>query len=201
MVSAAPDSLAAESCVAPVPQEERDVDRNDQEKTESSRAMGLELGPALEKNEGDQNDVDPTTTAAETPFKLKTKQLMSRLSMGGFKAKLPQRTSGRASVGEHTKTLTVNTTEQLRDLDADVSDINDEELDSCEDMSDVLVTKSPHKARVKLSPPKDFNTDRPLEDYVFEDDLISAAHGNKKLLPTDEDTVVDESRTGFNMVQ
>lgn len=211
MISAAPDSVATESCTAALLQQEQDVDRNAQEKVDPSPAVGPALGPAVGTNEEakqDQSDVEPTTTATETPFKLKTKQLMSRLSMGGFKPRLPQRakaSDGMAtSAGEQTKTLTANVTSQLRDFDADVSDINDEELDSYEDISEVLGNKSPRKAGVKLSPPEDFNMDGPLEDAVFEDDLIPAAHDKKRLLPTDEDDVEDERRrkteAGFNTV-
>lgn len=209
MVSAAPDSVATESCTATLLQQEQDVDA--QEKVTPSPAVGPALGPAVGTNEEakqDRSDVEPTTTAAETPFKLKTKQLMSRLSVGGFKPRLPQRAKASdgmaASAGEQTKTLAAKVTSQLSDFDADVSDINDEELDSCEDISEVLDNKSPRKAGVKLSPPEVFNQDRPLEEDVFKDDLIPAAHGKKRLLPTDEDDVKDERRgkteDGFNTV-
>lgn len=201
MISAAPDAVTTESCQAPLAQQEQEVDRNHQEMVDPNSAVGPECGPVPVKNveaEQDQNDVEPTTIAAETPFKLKTQQLMSRLSMGAFKAKLPQRakaSDGAATLaGEHTKTLTRNVTSQMSNFDGNVSDINDEELDSCEDVSEVLDTKSPQKARVALSPPKDFSTGRPLEDNVFEDDFISAAHGKKSLFPTDRDDMQNEEK-------
>lgn len=214
MISATPDSVATESCTAALLQPEQEH-RNAQEKVDPSPALGSALGLAVVTNEEakqDESGVELTTTAAETPFKLKTKQLMSRLSMGGFRPRLPQRAKARdgmaTSAGQQTLTanvtLTANFTSQLSDFDADVSDINDEELDSCEDISEVLNNKSPRKAGVKLSPPEDFNMDGPLEDAVFEDDLIPAAHGKKRPLPTDEDDVEDERRqkteASFNTV-
>lgn len=209
MISAAPDSVATESCTAALPQQ--DVDQNAQETIDPSPAAGPMLGPAVVTNEEakqDQREAEPTTTAAETPFKLKTKQLMSRLSMGGFKARLPQRAKagdGMATpAGEQTKTLTASVSRQQSHPEADVSDINDEELDSCEDISEVLDNKSPPQAGVNLSPPQGFNMDGLLQDTVFEDDFIPAAHGNKRLLATDEDDVEAERRqkteAGFTTV-
>lgn len=210
MNSAAPDAVATEIYTAALLQQEPELDRHAQGTVDPSPTVEPALGPAVVTNEEakqGQSDVEPTATAAETPFKLKTKQLMSRLSMGGFKPRLPQRAKASdgmaASAGEHTKTLTASVAAQLRDFDADVSDINDEELDSYEDISEVLDNKSPHKAGVKLSP-EDFNTDGPLEEHMFEDDLIPADHDKKRLLPTDEDDVEDERRRktedGFNTV-
>lgn len=199
MIGAAPDSVATESRTEALLQQ--DGERNAQENVDPSPAAGPRLGPAVVTNEEakqDRPDVEPTTTAAETPFKLKTKQLMSRLSMGGFKPRLPQRAKASdgvaTSAGEQTRTLTASVSSQLSHFEADVSDINDEELDSCEDVSEVLDGKSPPKAGVELSPPEDFNMDGSFEDAVFEDDVIPAAHGNKRLLPTDEDDAEDEKR-------
>lgn len=209
MISAAPDSVAAESCTAALPQQ--DVDRNAQETVDPSPAAGPTLGPAVVTNEEakqDQRDTEPTTTAAETPFKLKTQQLMSRLSMGGFKPRLPQRAKAgdgmATSAGEQTQTLAASVSGQPSHFEADVSDINDEELDSCEDISELLDHKSPPQAGVNLSPPEGFNMDRLLLDTVFEDAFIPAAHGNKRLLATDEDDVEAERRqkteAGFTAV-
>lgn len=209
MISAAPDSVATESCTAALPQQ--DVDRNAQETVDPSPVAGPTLGPVVVTNEEakqDQRDAEPTTTAAETPFKLKTKQLMSRLSMGGFKPRLPQRakaSDGMAtSAGEQTQTLTASVCRQPSRFEADVSDINDEELDSCEDISELLDNKNPPQAGVNLSPPEGFNMDGLLQDALFEDDFIPAAHGNKRLLATDEDDVEAERRqkteAGFTTV-
>ncbi|XP_056872223.1 uncharacterized protein knl1 isoform X1 [Takifugu flavidus] len=193
MISAAPDAVATETCQAPSTQQEQEEGRKHQEEMDPDPAAPPGCGAALvhqEDAEGDQNDVGPTQTAAETPFKLQTKQLMSRLSTGGFKAKLPQRTKASdgaaAPAGEPTKTLAASVPSQMRNFDADVSDINDEELDSCDDVSEPLDTKSPSQARVKSSPPKSFGMDGPLEDNVFDDDLVSAARGNKSRFPAND---------------
>lgn len=198
MISAAPDAVATE---APSTQQEQDGGRNHQEKMDPNPAAWPGCGAALvnqEDAERDQNDVGPTETAAETPFKLQTRQLMSRLSTGGFKAKLPQRTKvsdgAAASAGEPTKMLAASVPSQMRNFDANVSDINDEELDSCEDVSEVSDTKSPSQARVKLSPFKSFSMDAPLEDNVFDDDFVFAARGNKSRFPTNDADMEDEKR-------
>lgn len=201
MISAAPDGVATETCQAPSTQQDRDGGRNHQEKMDPDPAAAPGCGAApvnQEDAERDQKDVGPSDTAVETPFKLQTRQLMSRLSTGGFKAKLPQRSKasdGRAaSVEEPTKTLAASAPGQVGNLDADVSDINDEELDSCEDVSEPLDTKSPSQARVKVSPPRSSSTDGPLEDNVFEDDLVSAARGNKSRFPAKDGDGEDEKR-------
>lgn len=199
MISA--DGVATETCQAPSTQQEQDGGRNHQEKMDLDPAAAPGCGAApvnQEDADRDQNDVGPTETAAETPFKLQTRQLMSRLSTGGFTAKLPQRTKASdataASAGEPTKTLTASIPSQMRNFDANVSDINDEELDSCEDVSEVLDTKSPSQAREKLSPPKSLSMDGPLEDNVFDDDFVSAACGNKSRFPFNDGDMEDEKR-------
>lgn len=184
MVSAAPDAVATETCQAPSTQQEQEGGRNHQDRMDLDPAAAPGCGAALvtqEDAEGPQNAVAPTETAAETPFKLQTRQLMSRLSTGGFKAKLPQRT--KASDGAATQTFAAGAPSQMRIFDADVSDINDEELDSCEDVSEPLDTKSPSRARVTLSPPKSSSVDGPLEDNVFDDDLVSVARGDNSRFP------------------
>lgn len=185
MVSAAPDAVATETCQAPSTQQEQEGGRNQQERMDPDPAAAPGCGAALvtqEDAEGHQNAAGPTQTAAETPFKLQTRQLMSRLSTGGFKAKLPQRT-------KTTKTLAASAPSQMRIFDADVSDINDEELDSCEDVSEPLDTKSPSRARVTLSPPKSSSMDGPLEDNVFDDDVVSAARGDNSRFPGNDGDV------------
>lgn len=210
MISAAPDAAATETCQAPPTQQDQDGGRNHQEQMDPDPAGAPGCGAApmnQEDAERGQSDVGPTETAAETPFKLQTKQLMSRLSTGGFKAKLPQRTKAgdgaAASAGQPTKTLAASVPSHMRNFDADVSDINDEELDSCEDVSEPLDTKSPSQARVKLSPPKSSSTDGPLEDNVFDDDVVSAARGNKSRFPANGSDTEEEKRLkapGFHTV-
>lgn len=196
MISAAPDAVAAETCQAPSTQQEQGGGRNHQEKMDPDPAAAPGCGAALvtqEAAEGDRNGVGATETAAETPFRLQTRQLMSRLSTGGFKAKLPQRAKASDGAGEPTKTLAASVPSQMRTFDADVSDINDEELDSCEDVSEALDT-SPSQARVTWSPPKRSSMDGPVEDNVFDDDFVSAARGNNSRFPANDGDAEDEKR-------
>ncbi|XP_072218693.1 outer kinetochore KNL1 complex subunit KNL1 [Leuresthes tenuis] len=124
---------------------------------------------------------------------------MSRLSVGGFKAKLPQRSNIEdskrvASVGETTRTVTVSVTSQLNNFEDDVSDIYDEELCSYEDVSETLDTRSPAKISEKESPSQEFNMFEPLEEDVYQDDCIGSVHRQKRPLPADGDSKEDEKR-------
>ncbi|XP_040921109.1 uncharacterized protein knl1 isoform X2 [Toxotes jaculatrix] len=203
MINIAPDTVAMESCTTPLPQLEHDLDKNSKDKTISLPVEQPELEMGLVNSQNDtqaqcltQGEETSTTT---TPFNLKTKQLMSRLSMGGFKAKLPQRSKPNepkkvSSVGEHTGTININVTNNLGKFDNDVSDIYDEELGSYEDMSETLDTRSPQKITEKVSHSQEFHIDEPLEEGVFEEDLISAVNGKKRSLPEDENYMEDEKR-------
>ncbi|XP_073348418.1 uncharacterized protein knl1 isoform X2 [Pagrus major] len=199
MINTAPDTIAMESCTAPLPQLE-----HDQDKTKSLPVMEPELEMGSVNTEEDAQaqclmDEEQPSTASTTPFNLKTKQLMSRLSVGGFKPKLPQRSKADDpnkvnSVGEHTRTVTVNVTHQLNNFDGDVSDIYDEELGSIEDMSEMLDTRSPRRAQEKVSPSREFYMDGPLEDNVFEEEFMRDVHGQKRPLPEDENNMEAEKR-------
>lgn len=203
MIHIAPDAVATEGCTAPLPQPEHDLDPNSKDKTQSQPVKEPELKMASREHKENHQahclmEEEPTTDASTTPFKLKSKQLMSRLSMGGFKPKLPQRSKPNDaekanSAGDHTRTITVSVTNQMRGFDADVSDIYDEELGSCEDISEMLETKSPHKATEKVSPSQEFYMDGLLENNVFEEES-SGVNGKKKLLPLDENNTEDEKR-------
>ncbi|TKS76372.1 Kinetochore scaffold 1 ALL1-fused protein [Collichthys lucidus] len=201
MIKSAPEAIALDNCTATLPQlENMDMDKNPKDKTE------LELG--LENTEENTQaqcfvEEEQTTMTTTTPFNLKTKQLMSRLSVGGFKAKLPQRSKPDDpkkvnSVGEHTRTIDVNVTNQLNIFDDDVSNIYDEELGSLEDMSEMFDI-SPQKASEEEHPSQKFNMDEPLDDDVFDQDFISAGHGKKRPLPVDEDSMEDEKRMKGSM--
>ncbi|KAI3363664.1 hypothetical protein L3Q82_001283 [Scortum barcoo] len=201
MINTAPDTIAMDSCTAPLPELEYAMDKNAKDKTKIPPVVEPELEMDLGNTEENTAQClvqeHPSTTT--TPFKLKTKQLMSRLSMGGFKPKLPRRSKPDDpkkvdSLGEHTRTVTVNVTNQLSNFDGDVSDIYDEELGSLEDMSETLDTRSPQKATEKQSPSQEFKMDEPLEDDVFRRDFISAVHGKRRPLPEDENNMEDEKR-------
>ncbi|KAM8726119.1 uncharacterized protein knl1 isoform 1-T2 [Acanthopagrus schlegelii] len=197
MINTVPDTIAMESCTASLPQPE-----HNQDKSQSRPVMEPELEMGSVDTEEDaqclMEEEQPSTTST-TPFNLKTKQLISRLSVGGFKPKLPQRSKPDEpnkvnSVGERTRTVTVDVTNQLNNFDDDVSDIYDEELGSIEDMSEILDTKSPRRAQEKVSPSKELYMDGPLEDNVFEEELIRDVQGQKRPLPVDENDTETEKR-------
>ncbi|GLD49688.1 uncharacterized protein AKAME5_000333900 [Lates japonicus] len=205
IINTAPDAIAMENSTTPLPQLDDDLDENSEDKTKSMPVAEPEAELGLVNTQDNtqaqcltQGEEEVSTTTA-TPFNLKTKQLMSRLSVGGFKPKLPQRSKPDdpkkvKSFGEPTRTMTINVTNQLTNFDNDVSDIYDEELESYEDVSETLDMRSPQKITEKVSPSLEFNTNEPLDEDAFEEDLISAAHGIKRPLPTDENDMEDEKR-------
>ncbi|XP_034756666.1 kinetochore scaffold 1 [Etheostoma cragini] len=201
MVSTAPDTIAMDSRTAPLPLLEQNMDDTSNNKTKSLPVTEPQLEMGLVNTEeytqaqclmqGEQ------PSATRTPFNLKTKQLMSRLSMGIFKAKLPQKSKPDDpkkgnSVDKHQRTFPINVTHQLGNFDHDMSDIYNEELGSYEEMSETLDIMSPQKATEKESASQEFNMDELLEEDVYEKDLIDAASGKKRPLPADN--VEDEKR-------
>ncbi|XP_026197742.1 kinetochore scaffold 1 isoform X2 [Anabas testudineus] len=204
MINTSPEDVVMSSHTVPLPQLNYDLDKNQTDKTRCLPVgePGLEIG-LLNAEDGTQahclKEEEERASITATPFNLKTKQLMSRLSVGGFKPKLPQRSKPDGpkkmnSMREHTKTITVNVTSQLSSFDNDVSDIYDEELGSCEDVSETLDTRSPQKSCDKLSCSQEFDTDEPLDEYLFEEDFISGVQGQKRPLGQDEINTEDEKR-------
>ncbi|XP_078130065.1 uncharacterized protein knl1 [Sander vitreus] len=203
MVSTAPDTIAMDSHTAPLPHLERDMDKTSNDKTESLPVTEPQLEMGLVNTEENtqaqcllQGEQPSATT---TPFNLKTKQLMSRLSVGIFKAKLPQKIKPDDpkkgnSVDKHQRTVAVNVTNPLSNFVDDVSDIYNEELDSYEDMSETLDIMSPQKATEKVSASQEFDMDELLETDVSEKDFISPVSGKKRPVPADENNVEDEKR-------
>ncbi|XP_051909255.1 uncharacterized protein knl1 isoform X3 [Hippocampus zosterae] len=141
-------------------------------------------------------------TAVGTPFKLKTPELMSRLSTRGFKPKLPQRSradepkkaadsaSGISQEKSAGRTATDVTSTLNKWNDDDVSDIHDEELGSCEDFSDTLDNKISENA----IPFEDFNVDETSPDNVFQENSPNGAQGIKRRLPSDENQTGAEKK-------
>ncbi|XP_067427794.1 kinetochore scaffold 1 isoform X3 [Thunnus thynnus] len=205
MINTSPDTVAMDSCTAPLPELDHDLDKT---KTKSLPVVEPELEMGLANTEENTQAQCPPqgeqTSTTTTPFKLNTKHLVSRLSMGGFKPKLPQRSktghpkkvdsSHVNSMREHTRTKTISAPNQLSNLDNDVSDIYDEELGSFEDLSETLDTRSPQKVTEKVSPSQESNMDEALEDDEFEEDFLSAVQGKKRPLPEDENNTKDEKR-------
>ncbi|XP_029352178.1 kinetochore scaffold 1 [Echeneis naucrates] len=203
MINTAPYITAEESCTPPLVQLDHNLDETAKDEAKSLPVEEPELEMGLANRDSQDNTQAQCLNQGEeasvtaTPFNLKTKQLMSRLSVGGFKPKLPQRAKAGDpkkgnSVGEQTKTMTLNLKNQMSSFDNDVSDIYDEELGSCEDMSEMLDTRSPQKVSEKLS---HFEFDiELLEEDVFEGDCMSSAQGKKRPLPEDEGKMEDEKR-------
>ncbi|XP_010791246.1 uncharacterized protein, partial [Notothenia coriiceps] len=198
MMNTAPDTIALDSCTAPVTGLESEMDQNSMDKTaflpvtESAHEIGL-----LNTEENPQAQCLTQEKPSTTPYNLKTKQLMSRLSVGGFKAKLPQRNKPddqkkESAAGEHTRT--VNVTNQLSNFDDSVSDIFDEELESYEDLSETLDTMSPPKSTEKESTTQDLYVDDNLLDNLFQQDLSSIVNSKKRPLSEEENNPQDEKR-------
>ncbi|XP_074541813.1 uncharacterized protein knl1 isoform X2 [Halichoeres trimaculatus] len=141
----------------------------------------------------------PFSPITTTPYNLKTRQLLSRLSVSTFEAKLPQRPRPEdqkkvISAGDHTRTMPLNVTNQLNNFDADVSDINDEELGSLEDETETINTRTPQKTSRLLSPPEKIHMEEPLEGDLFEEDFMSAVCGRKRPLEEKNSLEEDEKR-------
>ncbi|KAJ4929046.1 hypothetical protein JOQ06_004667 [Pogonophryne albipinna] len=196
MMNTAPDTIALDSCTAPVTGLESEMDQNSMDKTaflpvtEPAHEIGL-----LNTEENPQAQCLTQEEPSTTPYNLKTKQLMSRLSVGGFKAKLPQRNKPddqkkESAAGEHT--TTVNVTNQLSNFDDGVSDIFDEELGSYEDLSETLDIMSPPKATEKESATQDLYMEEILQDNLFQQDL--SVNSKKRPLSEEENNPQDEKR-------
>ncbi|XP_027895588.1 kinetochore scaffold 1 isoform X2 [Xiphophorus couchianus] len=177
LINAAPDPAAMETCTP----------------------LLLHLDPNVEKNTNDAEAEQLSVASSSTPFSLKTKQLMSKLSVGGFKPKLPKRnTAGelnKSAVKEPTKTFTVSFPNQLSQFDK-ITDIHGEELVDCEDFSETIDTMTPEKFSKKDNSSNQFSTFQPLEeDFAYMDDFTSSSPRQKRSLPDNEDeTEEDEKR-------
>ncbi|KAF3850131.1 hypothetical protein F7725_019850 [Dissostichus mawsoni] len=198
MMNTAPDTITLDSCTAPVTGLESEMDQNSMDKTaflpvtEPEHEMGL-----LNTEENPQAQCLTQEEPSTTPYNLKTKQLMSRLSVGCFKAKLPQRNKPddqkkEFSAGDYTRT--VNVTNQLSNFDDDASDIFDEQLGSYEDVSETLDIMSPPKATEKESATQDIYMEKLLQDNLFQQDLSSSVNSKKRPLPEEENNTEDEKR-------
>ncbi|XP_032441940.1 uncharacterized protein knl1 [Xiphophorus hellerii] len=177
LINAAPDPAAMETCTP----------------------LLLHLDPNVEKNTNDAEAEQLSVASSSIPFSLKTKQLMSKLSVGGFKPKLPKRnTAGelnKSAVKEPTKTITVSFPNQLSQFDK-ITDIHGEELVDCEDFSETIDTMMPEKFSKKENSSNQFSTFQPLEeDFAYMDDFTSSSPRQKRSLPDNEDeTEEDEKR-------
>ncbi|XP_033847323.2 uncharacterized protein knl1 [Periophthalmus magnuspinnatus] len=178
-------------CLDPEPKLE--VDKN--------KLLQVEPDVDLEKSEMKSEALDEPFCAPTTPFKLETKQLMSRLSVVGFKPKLTKRGKSEEikaldgsvqAASEPTKTQTIQVQNQADNFDLNVSDINDEELGSYEDVSEMLDAKSLDDGS-KMSLFHEFDLDQKLQDDVFEEEF-APVNEKKRPLPDEAYIAEDEKR-------
>lgn len=187
---------AAPAHTAPSPQLGSDLDRDS--KGEPQPANEPEVDAASGECEGDarancSTGEDRTAGAASaTPFKLKSGDLVSRLSMGGFKPRLPQRAKADDAVKAppvrgHASTAAPGLAGEPPGLDdCNVSDLYDEELGSCDDVSETLETESPHPRR-KAGDTAGVPQELGAEDEVFQEGRASDGNIKKRPLTSDED--------------
>ncbi|MEQ2167702.1 hypothetical protein GOODEAATRI_006820 [Goodea atripinnis] len=203
LINVAADDTAMESCTAPLPHVESDLDKNSNCKTSSPSGVEPVLGIGLGNDTNDTETQNPTkaelpSVGISTPFSLKPKQLKSRLSVIGFKPKLPKRNNAdelKKSVfeGEPTKTFTVSVANQLSRF-YQIRDIHDEELVDCEDFSETIDTMTPEKIPGKERTSNQFSTPQLLEDDEFLGDFMFCSPRHKRSLPENEDDREDEKR-------
>uniref|UniRef100_A0A3Q3KAG7 Knl1 C-terminal RWD domain-containing protein n=1 Tax=Monopterus albus TaxID=43700 RepID=A0A3Q3KAG7_MONAL len=200
VINTAPDPIVMDSCTVPLPQLDHDLDQNSRDKTKSLSVVEpeLKLGMVNAEDKTQAQCLTDREQTTATPFNFKTNQLMSRLSMGGFKPKLPQRSKPDDQqkvnyLGERRGTIKPG---QLSNFDSDVSDIHDEELGSYEDVSETPDT-SPQKIEDHS---QEFIMDESLEENGFEEDFTSAARGQKRPLPEDKSIMEDEKRMKASIV-
>ncbi|XP_061610555.1 kinetochore scaffold 1 isoform X3 [Phyllopteryx taeniolatus] len=207
MNSKTSDIIATESCTAPLPCLDPDADENTKD---DKNDLVPDVVPDVKTDLGNVEDDDTQHgpqdyTTVATPFKFKTTELMSRLSMRGFKPKIPQRSpadepkkanSSYANAKEKSvcMTATENITSKLKKWNDDLSDINDEVLCSCEELSETLDTESALEISENMIPFEDFNIDESLLDNVFQENSPNGAQGIKRPLPSDENNAEDKKK-------
>lgn len=174
---------AAPGHTAPLPQLKLYLDC--QSKEESPDVASRERRDDTQEHSWLEGELDAAASA--TPFKVKGGELVSRISVGEFKPRLPQRGRSNDSVKA---TPTPNIASEPQGLDCNVSDLYDEELGSCEDMSEMLDTDSlPCKATERASLSQEV-----LEDAVFHEEDTSDANLKKRPLTSDEEPEEQKKR-------
>lgn len=187
MVNAAPGHTA------PLPQLEIDLDWDSKDESQPMHEPELDVPSGKHDDDVQANCLMEEDSMKETPFKLKSAELVSRLSVGGFKPRLPQRAKANDAVkatpiGGHARTVTPGIASELPGLDCNVSDLYDEELGSCDDVSEILETEStPHKAAETARVSQELAAGGLLEDQVFQEGHTSDTNIKKRPLTSDED--------------
>ncbi|XP_053736462.1 uncharacterized protein knl1 isoform X3 [Synchiropus splendidus] len=134
-----------------------------------------EDGP--EDEDGSQARTEEPRLNPVTPLNLRSNALMSRLSVGSIKPKLPSR--GKAL--DERPSVDLASEGRLHPLDRDVSYIKDEELGSYEEVSETLDMSSPPRAPEMSSPPEIYGWDLdPDLDLDALADLAFAPHRKKR---------------------
>ncbi|XP_057679642.1 kinetochore scaffold 1 isoform X2 [Corythoichthys intestinalis] len=201
------ETFASDICTAPLPDLDSDANRNtkDCNVIVPEEVPDVKTGLENTQDEHTQYEVKEKTTVP-TPFKTKTTELRSRLSVGAFTPKLPQRSrtnelQNAESSYNHSQEKSGyiaaidNITNKLNKWnDIDASDINDEELGSCEDLSETLDIKSPLGISDVRIPYQKFNIDENLQENVFQENSPVGAKGIKRRLPSDENNTEDEKK-------
>uniref|UniRef100_A0A8C6SYN5 Knl1 C-terminal RWD domain-containing protein n=1 Tax=Neogobius melanostomus TaxID=47308 RepID=A0A8C6SYN5_9GOBI len=155
--------------------------------------------------EKDENKLDDAQEeplhAPTTPYRLETKQLMSQLSVVGCKPKLPRRSKCEEAKAPDrclaqaacNSIKTQNIQAQVANFDLNVSDINDEELGSYEDVSETLDKNDMDKEPEMITLFHEFELDQELQDEVFEDEF-ALVNERKRSLPYEQNLTQDEKR-------
>lgn len=183
---------AAPGHTAPLPQLEiyLDCDTKDESLNELDVAPGERGGDAQANSSMEEEQI---AAASVTPCKVKSAELLSRLSVGEFKPRLPRRGRSNDSVkatptGGHTGTVEPGVASEMQGLDCNVSDLYDEELGSCEDVSETLETNSPpRKATQAASVSQVLAVEGLSEAEVFLQGGTSDTNMKKRPLTSDED--------------
>ncbi|XP_077409652.1 uncharacterized protein knl1 isoform X2 [Vanacampus margaritifer] len=186
VINATAEIIVADGCTAP-PLPYLDPDAN----ASAGNDSVAEFVPDVETGKTDDGVAqsgrrdDPTV---RTPFKCKTTELMSRLSTGCFKPKLPERSQAdEPKQKPASRTPGHNVTNNLsRWNDDDVSDIHDEELVSCEDLSETLDTENSPRVSESSVPFEGFDMEATLLDDCFEGRSPNASQALKRSLPAHE---------------
>ncbi|KAF7666668.1 hypothetical protein LDENG_00098430 [Lucifuga dentata] len=199
--------VAVDSCTVPFSEVEHYLDEKPV-KTSSLPVGEPELEMGLADTEDKTQPEDFTQSKQQsittTPFNVKTTRLMSRLSMGGFLPKFPQRSkptnpnndsTHAESMEEHMRTNTIALPNHLGIINDELGNINDEVLGSDENLSEMVDTEVSQEISEKQTPCYGFIVDQALEDDVFVKTSPSVVHGKKRPLPEDQaDYVEDEKR-------
>nr|XP_061843156.1 uncharacterized protein knl1 [Nerophis lumbriciformis] len=202
LVNTTPETPAIESCIAPLPHVDPGINTNPKN-NDLLPVVVPDVIVDMGNTEGEAQDLPLEYATVETPFKLKN--LMSRLSMGDFKPKLPQKnrvddskkadSSHMNSERKRDRTTTTNNiANDMGNWKDDVSDIYDEELGRCEDLLGTLDTSGSPKMTANVIPFEECDIGQNLRADAFEEDNPNCAPGIKRRLPSDEGHTEEEKK-------